>query len=310
MQFQWPTKDQMIYRVTRLRRLVAVAITIPVAVLLIGSALDPAFLSPDRASVAAICVALLVVGHVVLFPNVPLETISLSIALAVLTLAAPFVRQLAGFAPAEHAPAALVMLICLATIAAVVIAMLLQIVLGLAATVGPAVRLKLGAAIDVPCSPQVARSQFALQPGTRRGRILTGDSDPNGFFDVAILAPQVTNPDNPTQPLVVRVAAKIVQEDAERQQTMVVLPTGDVTVTVEHFLPAPEGCRVEMFEMPGDFTLGMYVLFWLTDQQMDNLTETADMITGHPVRANGLAHGVSCSSILAAILSPAPPIAG
>jgi hypothetical protein len=51
----------------------------------------------------------------------------------------------------------------------------------------------------------------------------------------------------------------------------------------------------------------MHALFWLTDQQADNLTETADLVAGHDMRANGLAHNVSLLSVASAVLSPRDP---
>ncbi len=309
MQFDWPTPDQMIYRISRLRRLVALAVAIPVAILLLGSLIDPGFIGPDRATMAAIAVALLVSGHVALFPNVPLETISLSIAVTVLALAAPGIKSLSLLAPPEYVSAALIMLVVLAVVAAGALMMLLQIGLGLLMVAGPVLRLRLRGSIDVPCSPSVARRQFALQPNARRGRILTGTTDKNGFFDVAIIAPQVADPENPAQAMVVRVAAKVIEQSDSDQQTMLVLPNGAVTVTSERFTPIDGGCRVEITELPGDFTLGMYAMFWLTDQQMDNLTETADLIAGGLDRANGQSHGVSFLAVAGAVLSPRQPVA-
>ena len=309
MQFEWPTSEQMIYRINRLRRLVLVAVLIPVSVLLLGSFFDPTFLSPDRATIASLAVALLISGHVVMFPNASLETISLSISVTVMVLAAPWIKVVSLMAPAEHATAALVLLTALTVMAAGGLMLMLQLVLGALMMAGPVIKLRLCNAVDVPCSADVARRQFALQPNARRGRILTGAADDNGFFDVAILAPQVIDQQNPEQPFVVRICAKIVEQDEDQQQTMLVLPNGDVTVTAERFIPTADGCRVEITEMPGDFTLGMYAMFWLTDQQMDNLTESADIIAGAEPRANGVIHGVSLLSVAGAILSPNQPVA-
>ena len=61
--------------------------------------------------------------------------------------------------------------------------------------------------------------------------------------------------------------------------------------------------------MPGDFTLGMHAMYWLTDQQADNMTECADTILSEPARANGLSHGVSLLSLAGAVLSPRAPVA-
>ncbi|PUB19065.1 hypothetical protein [Yoonia sediminilitoris] len=309
MYFDWPTPAQMIYRLHRLRRLVLFCAIPPVCLLLLGAYLDPGFMPADRATLAALAVVTLIAGHVILFPNVPLETVSLSLTVTLVAFVAPMIKTLSFMAPAEHASAALLFMVVLTVAAAGLLMFVLQLIIGLLLMVGPTVKLRMQSALLVDCSPAVAISQFTLKPGRRRGRVLTGPADSNGFFDVAILAPQIADPDRPNQPLVMRVAAKMIDVRDKQQQTMLVLPNGAVTVTTESFEATADGCRVTIAELPGDFTLGMYLMFWLTDQQMDNLTETADTITGVPARANGLAHGVSCLSIAAAVLSPRQPIA-
>lgn len=307
MHFDWPTPAQMIYRLHRLRRLVLVCAILPVCVSLLGAYLDPSFMTPDRATLAALAVATLIAGHVVVFPNVPLETVSLSLTVTAAILVAPVIKSLTLFVPVEHASAALILMVALLVVAAGVLMFVLQFVVGLLLMAGPTLKLPLRAQIALECSSAVAANQFTLRPGIRRGRILTGQADANGFFDVAILAPQIADPEHPNQPMVMRVAAKMIDVSDRQQQTMLVLPNGTVTVTAESFETTPDGCCVTITELPGDFTLGMYLMFWMTDQQMDNLVETADTISGTPARANGLAHGVSCLSIAAAVLSPQQP---
>lgn len=309
MPFVWPTSEQMMYRMTRLRRLIAVAVAVPVLVMLAIAIADPAVLSPERATVASLAVALLVVGHVVLFPNVTLETISLSLSVTALVVAMPVIKVVAGWAPAAHQSAALVILVALAVAAMGLLMALLQIILNTLAYAGPMVRLRLRTRLDLPCSATVARRQCALQPQTRRGRVLTGAEDENGFFDVAVAAHHVDDPENPGQPLIVKVDAKVLSANENQHDVMIVLPNGSVTVTSQRFAPTEDGCRVQVTDMPGDFTAGMHALFWLTDQQADNLTEMSDIILGHDARANGLAHGVSLLSVAGAILSPRQPVA-
>ena len=309
MPFSWPTAEQMMYRITRLRRLIAIAVALPVIVMLSVALIDPTVLSPLHATIGSLAVLALVTGHAALFPNVTLETISLSISVTLLVVAMPLIKTLALWAPAEHANAALVILVSLAVAATGVLMAILQIALGVLAYAGPAVQKRLKAKLVVPCSPQVALRQCALQPQSRRGRILTGPADDNGFFDVAVASPHVCDPDNPEEPLVVRVDAKILTSTPEQHDVMIALRNGTVTVTSQTFTATPNGCRIEVSDMPGDFTAGMHALFWLTDQQADNLTEMTDVILGHDERANGLAHGVSLLSVAGALLSPRHPVA-
>jgi len=307
MPFEWPTRDQMMYRVMRLRRLIAVAVAVPVLVMLGVALLDPAVLSPERATIASLAVAVLVVGHVVLFPNVTLETISLSLSVTALIVAMPVIKIVAGWAPAEHQSAALVILVAFAVAGMGVLMAILQIVLNGLAYAGPMMRLRLRTRLDLPCSAMVARRQCALLPQTRRGRVLTGPEDDNGFFDVAVASCHEDDPENPDQPLIVKVDAKVLATSESQHDVMIVLPNGSVTVTSQSFVPTSQGCRIVVTDMPGDFTAGMHALFWLTDQQADNLTEMSDIIVGHDMRANGQAHAVSLLSVAGMLLSPRHP---
>lgn len=308
MPFDWPTAEQTMYRFGRLRRLIALAVSLPVIVMLSVALVDPTVLSPLHATLASLAVMVLVVGHAILFPNVTLETISLSISVTLLVVAMPLIKTLAQWAPAEHANAALVILVSLAVAATGVLIAILQIALGALAYAGPAVRMRLKTSLAVPCSTQVALRQCALQPQSRRGRVLTGPADEDGFFDVAIASPLLNDPENPDQPMVLRVDAKVLASTPEQHDVMIVLRNGTVTVTSQSFTATPDGCLVEVSDMPGDFTAGMHVLYWLTDQQADNLTEMTDVIFGHDARAIGLAHGVSLLSVAGALLSPRQPV--
>ncbi|WP_108815841.1 hypothetical protein [Loktanella sp. Alg231-35] len=308
MPFEWPTADEMMYRVARLRRLVALAVMVPVIVLFVAASIDPISLPADRATLAAVAMAVLVVGHIALFPNVTLETISLSLSVSFLVISVPWIKAVAQWAPAEHASAALVILIVFAVALTGVVMAILQIGLNALVYAGPALRLRLKTTLFVPCSPTVAHRQCAMQPQTRRGRVLTGQADEDGFFDVAVVAPHHSDPEQPDHPLIVKLVAKVLESTPEHHDVMMVLQNGSVTVTSQRFTAVDGGCQIAVSDMPGDFTLGMHAMFWLTDQQADNLTETTDVIIGQEARANGLAHGVSLLSVAGTLLSPQTPV--
>ena len=310
MPFDWPTPEQVIYRITRLRRLIAVAITLPVIVLLGMALVDPSVLFAERATLATLAVVALFVGHVVIFPNVTLETISLSFSVTILIISVPWIRAVAHWAPAEHVPAAFVILIAFAVAATGVFLALFLIILGALAYAGPSLKLRLKTSLTVPCSVAVAHRQFTLKPQSRRGRVLTGPTDEDGFFDVAVASTHVADPENPDLPLIVKIDAKVLASTPARHDVMMLLGSGSVTVTSQEFSATPDGCRIDVSDLPGDFTAGMHLLFWLTDQHADNMTEIADVIIGQCDRANGLAHGVSLLSVAGTLLSPREPMTG
>lgn len=309
MQFAWPTAEQALYRIHRLRRLVVLAVALPVIVLLTASAIDPISLPADRATLAAMAVAVLVVGHVVVFPNVTLETLAFSLSVTGLVISVPWIKAVALWAPAQHADAALVILIAFAVAATGVVMALLQILLSALTYAGPVLRLRLKTSLTVPASAGVAHRQCALAPGLRRGRVITGAADEDGFFDVAVAAMQHADPSDASKPLIVKADAKVLDSSDTRHDVMMLLRNGSVTVTSQSFEAVDGGCKITVADLPGDFTAGMHLQFWLTDQQADNLTEMTDVITGQEARANGLAHGVSLLSVAGTLLSPRAPVA-
>lgn len=303
MPFEWPDVEQMTYRLWRLRRLWALCVLLPAAVIL-AAAVPPAL-----GSLAMLAIAILVTAHLVLFPNVAHETLALSLSLAGLVVLLPRAQGLAVMAPVEHTQAALVLATAFAVVATAGLMALLGQLVRVLLHIGPTMRLRLSSQADLPCSPSVAQRQFALQPQSRRGRVLTGQTDAKGLFEVAVASAQVADPVHPDQPLVVRVAAKVLHAEPGWHDVMLILPCGAVTVTAQRFTQTGDGCRVTVADMPGDFTLGMYLHYWVTDQQGDALQETADIITGTAERANGLAHGASFLSLAGLVLSPSAPLA-
>ncbi len=308
MSFAWPTTEQVFYRMMRLRRLIAIAVAIPTMMVLAVAWMDPTVLSAFHATLACLGIASLVVGHVVIFPNVTLETFALSLSATLLIVVMPVIKNVSLWAPAEHATAAFIILMSLAVAAMGVVMALIQILLGALVYTGPVVRKTLKTKMVVPCSPNVAFQQFALRPDSRRGRVLTGPVDDNGFFDVAVAVVATTDDGTQNAMEVVKLDAKILKSTPERHDVMMILRNGSVTVTSQHFAETVDGCEVQVCDLPGDFTAGMHVLFWLTDQQTDNLTETADAVVGQTGRTNGVAHNVSLLSVAGAILSPRAPV--
>ncbi len=304
MLFQWPTIDQIIYRVMRLRRVIAVAVALAMVLVFSVSLLFPMLLPAQQASLMMLGVAALLVGHVVLIPNVTLETVALALVSPVLLLIVPLAQGLSHWAPDAQPSGALLLLIAFAIAIADLLVVIFQILLGGLVYGGPTLRRVMHLRQELPCSPETAFQQLALRPQSRRGRVLTGPADENGFFDVAVAT---AGPD--CLPDAVKADAKVLESSAERHDIMILSRTGAVTVTSLGFAPTAQGCVVDVRDMPGDFTLGMYALFWLTDQQTDTLTEMTDGLFGRAPRANGLAHQGSLVAAAGAVFSPRAPIA-
>lgn len=308
MSFTWPTLGQMAYRIMRLRRLIVAAVALSVCVLVAFVLISPELVPMARFGAILATMSALMVLHVALFPNVAIETLVLSATGTGFVAALPWVRGFADMVQPPYHDAALIMIVIGAVLVAIAVTMLAHFLLTVIVYAGPAVRLRLRASMTVPCPVHVARAQFGLRPQTRRGRVLAGESDARGFFDVAVVAYGAQTGITPVVPHVVKVDAKVLGSDDTHHEVMIVLPCGGVTVSAHQFTAKGDRCLVEAIEMPGDFTLGMHVMFWLADQQTDNLVEVADLMRPEPSRANGLAHGVSLLSIAGIVLSPRQPV--
>ena len=305
MSFSWPTWEQFIYRVARLRRVVVLAVfaAIVVAILYAANVAVPL----ENVMFILGLVAISVVFHVGLFPNVPLETMSIAPAMTAFLLALPRLATLASDAPVQYRDAAHVLIVVMAVIAAFAGTLVLNVLLSMLLYWGKAMNWRLNARAEFPMSVKAAHCAFGLRPDQLRGRVLTGSADANGFFDVAVMSHHLTDPENGDQPLIIKIDAKILTSDQSTHEVMLVLASGQVTVCSYHFTPTVTGCRVDVSEIPGDFTIGMHVLFWLTDQQFDNLIEMADIATRKCPRANGVSHAVSLFSLAGIVLSPRRP---
>ncbi|SFR42386.1 hypothetical protein SAMN04488005_1769 [Yoonia tamlensis] len=308
MSFSWPTLAQATYRIMRLRRLILTALVLSATVLCCAAVIAPELLTAARILRIFAAIALLLCLHVMLFPNVALETLSLSVVGTGFATLLPVLPDLAGFAPITLYQAALTFAAVLAVLLALACTMVVHKFLEICVYAGPTVHLRLRTALWVPHAPEFAHRQFGLRPDTRRGRVMAGPVDDHGFFDVAVVSSQMADPADPSCPLVVKLDAKILSSDGHTHKTMLVLPDGAVTVTAQRFTPLARGCTVTVTEVPGDFTYGMYALFWLTDQQTDNLVEVAELLQSDPPRANGLAHAVSFLSLAGVVLSPRQPL--
>jgi len=309
MTFNWPTFDQAVYRILRLHRLVVLAIAMPMIVILTVAWFDPVVLSPAHATVASLGLAALVIGHIVLFPNATLETIALSMSTAALIIVMPLLKLLSQWAPAEQASGAFVILVCFAVAVTGVLMALTTLALNALLNFGPVWVKTLTSSISLSCSPQVAFTQFAMRPEIRRGRVLTGEEDENGFFDVAVAVGLPNGVSEADATSIVKLDAKVLSSSPEQHDVMMVLNNGSVTVTSLRFKKTATGCEVHVSDLPNDFTVGMHALFWLTDQQADNLVETADHLNGATVRANSAAHHASVLAVAGALLAPRAPVA-
>jgi hypothetical protein len=308
MSFSWPSLAQASYRIMRLRRLIAAAFVLTVVVLISTALAQPQLLPATRMVSIFATIAVLICAHVALFPNATLETLSLTIVATAFVIALPVLPAIAGFAAVPFYQASLTLCVVLAVLVAIALTTVLQKTLELLVYAGPTLQLMISTSLELPYAVSVARRQFGLHPETRRGRVMAGPVDDHGFFDVAVVSEHVVDPDDPNSPLVVKLDAKVLSSDAQNHETMLVTPSGAVTVTAHHFAPLADGCRVTVTEMPGDFTWGMHAMFWLMDQQTDNLVEVAELMENVPSRVNGLAHAVSLLAIAGVVLSPRQPV--
>ena len=296
MSFDWPDHGAVTYRLWRLRRLVALSLLCVALGALVGQSLADG----GRTEVVGVMLFawLVVTLHIIVFPNATNESVGLAFCLPVVVLAAAPVaaRAEVAFGLGEDVAGLLTSFVMMVGLAICVGSV---VWLGAALSrMGPFLGWRIRASGHVGCSPLIAKQQFALVPQSRRGRILTGEANAKGVFDVAVASAQENDPRLPDLPLVARLDAKVLSSDDNHHEVELFLQNGRVTRTRQEFRATDGGCEVTVTDLPGDFTLGMHLRFWLLDMAQDNLTEVFDVIEGRPERAIGLAHGQSMSRIL------------
>jgi len=285
------------YRLYRLRRLVIVAMLIPMPfiALAIWTGVSVGWW------LAAVWIAFVLI-HSVRFPNAWIDQLAMSIGLAILLILAPAFGFI-GLGPIIGYP--------LAMIAWFVIWMSL---------IGQITRLdgvpfrreKFVLRRRSKLSPAEMRAAFFLRPNAQVGFHLCHEADENGVFMVEPqgistigfqlgddFATDQTDDQSDSECAALsqdftpdfNFFATILESDETHQETVVLTNATDdeseanVTSMIETITPAKNGAIYEKREYYDKFTLLAGLGFWLQDYNADHFTATIDHVSGKPARA-------------------------
>lgn len=294
--FRWPAPADIVYRLWRLKRLIAVGTALPLIVFALWSALG---LYGGSFWLTAGLLLLIVAAHAVMFPNASQETTTVAIALTAFALLKPLIgwsffgwvfflifavcivlfgqgRVLAWQAHSRsHKPSFLA-------------------------------RVKTSASVDE------ARNWFPMQPGLDRFPYRCGEPDDSGRFAV-YYQPTVADPlgllsEDVTEEIDITECdpsfyAETVERTDTSQHTEIFDRVGAAnpqSVVVHQFTPKGSGCVVAETDAPDSYPIGQSAFLWLTDFQTDGLVLARDQLEQKESRALRQAHSACLLSLTGA----------
>jgi hypothetical protein len=299
MDFTFPERDEVAYRIWRLRRLIVCAAVVPVVVSLVAQTLAWPFIGAGPVGLVPLFVVslALIAAHAVLFPAVPVETMTLSLGLSFLALVEPLIG------------ANLILRVLELLVFAAIVLFSQPLVLRWQAASRP-ITASFRASVTTEHAVAQARAAFAPGPGMRNANVACGQADASGLFPVLPgLGPQSgtaeaahneadTGPD-PT------LWAKIIKDtdDARHIRVYETDETGKrvpTAVCAFSFKAMPEGCRVTEVETVEAFPVGQAAGMWLTDYQRDSLIHIRDGLEGRTTMAIRAVSDASLLTLLGA----------
>lgn len=317
MPFKFPGFSDVLYRLLRLRRLLLAATLLPVATFALNQALATLWTGQPFAGLFAFTIFAfaLVALHAVLFPNMMAETMTVSLALAVLVIAAPLAGgSILGW---------LVLILIAAWIAVFGQNRLLNWQIS-----SDKSQVVLTARVKVCGDKAQILASFAPTPGQDAVDKQTGQADENGYFPTFITSHSQEMTEgfdadidahlkqqydaaraeveddldlidyddlHDNNQVVPSYWARIETQTEDYQKTAILSGASvDALIphsTVEHRLkPSGKGWVVTEIETVKSFERGLSLGMWMTDYQKDGLVMLRDRIEARAVRAIRLQH--------------------
>lgn len=299
--------DVFAYRIYRLRRLLGVAVALPVLVVAGIAALK---------GPAAVVLLVLAVGaplaHVLRYPNAWMETLTVSLTVAVLlALAGTIIGPDLGLDGLALRLAGLVAL-------GFVLLLALGAVLPMLLLGGTERPVQAWARRRSRLTPEALKSAITLYPGRDDPRVTCSPADADGAFAVSIRHEMPARDPSAPATAEIRLFAQVLSSTPERHEVMSVEDDGlseveafdpdeefgdvlddaglgqetetetepAITVTRHSFVPLRRGTRVEVCERGAVMPRGLALGFWLQDYMADHLTDEIDRAEGRRPRAN------------------------
>lgn len=281
----------VLYRLYRLRRQIAVLGLLPLAGTVLGALCAPSgAVFGTGAWIAGLPLlwSAAVAALSVRFPAGWSDLVAMSLAVTGLAALAPAIAALLGGLLDAGQPVlflASLLGLLLGTLAAVLALVVLQI--GLLAGRPLGLR-RYGIRTRVPLPAEPLRAAAFLKPGRTYPNRETGPADADGVFEVVsrfrVPAEGCFDPDD----VEIRFRARILEEGPDSQTTLFFIGEGAAaTTSVQRLTIREDGGRTlyDHEEIHDHFDLYAGLGWWLTDAGGDGLTELLDSVSGRPVRA-------------------------
>ncbi len=310
MPFEFPNWEQVLYRLWRLRRLIAFANAVPFVFFALLGLVGLNTLTDSVAGLLALTVVhfMIIAAHAILFPNASEETLIVAFLLTVFGLIMAIFPILIGF----------VLCLALAAWALVWGQSLLMELLSRTETHDPDTT----ARVTVKAKPEAVRAFFPLRPNSIRGQFTCGPADEKGAFPVwhELSTLETAGAAVPTEDVVLdKVMSKLGQEgvDLTQSSASATAPKSDAmqgppsfwakieidepgfqrtrlffrtpsgeeeeSSTVEHrFKSKKTGVQVTETDSTIGYPKGLSVMMWLNDFQKDGLVHLRELLEASP----------------------------
>lgn len=276
----------ILYRVYRLRRLIACSVLIVVAGAALSLLVAPSlslFREPLNLLLLMLCWTGIVSVSAVAFPSGWIDTLTASIAFAILLIATPYLQLAITGAPNVEGGVSETMAVLLVFLAWFMVWLLVMAVFIWAGQTLPMGRWRHRTRILSDLPPDQVRSALCPLPDTELAGRICGSEDAQGFFPVRFTTPGADrtrlsgcNPDQVHR-------FRILQEDRlTRQSESITVQEGRKTrcEMFERLEPKEGGTLYELVEVHNQFNLLSAIGFWINDFGADHARTYLDAISG------------------------------
>lgn len=278
----------ILYRIHRLRRLIASSVLIVVLGAALSLVVAPGlslFRDPINLFVLMLSWSLIVTASAIAFPSGWIDTLTASVAFALLLIATPYLQLVVIGAPSVPGGVSEAMAILLVFLAWFMVWLLVMAVFIWAGQNLPMGKRQHRTRIRCDLPPDQVRRALCPLPGTELAGRICGPEDERGRFEVRFTKPGADRlrlaGTDPTQVYRYR----IVQEDRlTRQSESVTLIDGAPSrcEMFERLQPHEGGTLYELVELHDRFNLLSAIGFWINDFGADHARTYLDAVSGRP----------------------------
>ena len=283
--------QHVIYRVFRLRRLIATSVLIVMAGAALSLGVSPqisVFADPANLLVLMICWSAIITGSAIAFPAGWIDALTASIAFALLLVATPYFQIALMAAPWTGGGISERLAVLLVFLAWFMLWLLVMAVFIWAGQSLPFGKRRHYTRLTSDLPPDEVRRALCPLPDTTVGGRVCGPEGADGFFKVSYT---VADPGQHSFEIVKKVQSyrfRVLQEDRHTRQSEAILTVDGRKTRSEMFErlePSGKGTVYHLVEMHDHFNLLTAIGFWINDFGADHARAYLDAATGRATTA-------------------------